>query len=477
MILSWFFKNGKGEIDLVLKNSMKQNVCKENVSKSFILFHSTSVNGTAMLMAAVIASYFAVFMTDTIKIPAATASAIMLIATFWDAVNDPMMGIMADRTRTKWGRYRVYFIIAPILLTVFGTAIWINPDLPLSGKVAYVLICYIGYGMTVTMYTMPQMSILPAYVEDNKKRNMIISLGAGCTAAMFTVGSTFTPQLKNFFENLFNINNGYVPLMLVCGILACVSFWGLFASSKERYVVNVEKRPIFKDLKMILRHKELSVFVVVWIMASVGYGLMFASSVYYIMYYIKRPDLISYYMGIVSVGALLSMVVIMPIALKILKTARKALVFSQVGAIICYIILFFFAKNSLLLLYVLTFIATSFSTMQNALVNILVNDTIDYIQLKEGISANGVISSIKGFAQKCGNTITNSGILAVLAISGYVAGAVGNQNEATMFAINFLRFGAPSITGLILIIALRFNPVEKYYGEIENMKENMKKGN
>jgi Na+/melibiose symporter-like transporter len=115
--------------------------------------------------------------------------------------------------------------------------------------------------------------------------------------------------------------------------------------------------------------------------------------------------------------------------------------------------------------------------MQNALVNILVNDTIDYIQLKEGISANGVISSIKGFAQKCGNTITNSGILAVLAISGYVAGAVGNQNEATMFAINFLRFGAPSITGLILIIALRFNPVEKYYGEIENMKENMKKGN
>lgn len=68
---------------------------------------------------------------------------------------------------------------------------------------------------------------------------------------------------------------------------------------------------------------------------------------------------------------------------------------------------------------IMSFIATCVGAMVNALVNVLVNDTIDFIMLKEGKQLNGVISSVKGFAQKCGNTITNSGILAILAIFGF----------------------------------------------------------
>ncbi|MBM7708287.1 Na+/melibiose symporter-like transporter [Enterococcus lemanii] len=109
--------------------------------------------------------------------------------------------------------------------------------------------------------------------------------------------------------------------------------------------------------------------------------------------------------------------------------------------------------------------------MSNALVNVLVNDAIDYVQFKDGVAANAVISSIKGFAQKCGNTVTNAGILAVLAWAGYRAGDIGNQPESTMLAINFLRFGAPALTGIVLLIALRFNPVEKHRADIIEMKK------
>ena len=228
-----------------------------------------------------------------------------------------------------------------------------------------------------------------------------------------------------------------------------------------------------QDLKAILKHKERAPYIIVWIMASMGYGLMFASSVYYVMYYLARPDLIPVYMGIVSIGALVSMTVLMPIFLKIFKTGEKALVVSQTATIICYVILLFFGKSSLMLLYVVTFIATAVASMQNGLVNVLVNDAIDYIQLKEGFSANGVISSIKGFAQKCGGTVTNSGILAVLAASGYIAGAIGQQPESTLIALNFLRFGAPALTGIILLICLKFNPIDKYRDEIEEMKKKM----
>ena len=201
--------------------------------------------------------------------------------------------------------------------------------------------------------------------------------------------------------------------------------------------------------------------------------MMFSTSVSCTMYYWARPDLISVYMGIVSVGALISMVVLMPIFLKVLKTGRRALVVSQGISIVLYIILFFFGKTNFIFLCVLTFISTCTSSMQNALVNILVNDTIDFIMLKEGKSSNGVVSSLKGFAQKCGNTITNSGVLAALAATGYIAGAVGGQPRSAMLALNFLKFGAPAVTGVILIICVVISPIHKYTAEIEEMKAKM----
>ena len=446
---------------------------QEKVSKLFSWSYASAMNGGPMLAGAVISTYFALFMTDTMLLPAAAASLVMFISTLWDAISDPIMGVIADRTNTKWGRYRPYFVPAPILFTFFATMLWVNPDFSTTGKFIYILIIYIGYAVSGTMYTMPHMALLPAAVRDNEQRNKIIALSAGMMALMFTIGSTFTTTITSFFENM-GFGNGFIPLMLICGILSFISFWTLFKTSKERYLTKIENTSIKQDLKRVLRHKELTPFLVVWLMASVGYGLMFSSSVYYVMYYIERPDLIPLYMGIVSIGALVSMMVLMPIVLKIFKTGQRALMFTQVGAIICYTLLFFFGKSSLTFLYVMTFVASSIASMQNALVNVLVNDAIDYIQFKEGISANGLIASIKLFAQKTGNTITNSGILALLAISGYIAGAIGNQPESTMTAINFLRFGAPTITAVILLVALRFNPVEKHYEDIEEMKNLMK---
>ncbi|WP_130838630.1 MFS transporter [Lachnoclostridium sp. Marseille-P6806] len=442
-------------------------------SNAFAWFHATSVNGGAMTIAAVIASYFSVHLTDDIGMTAGAASLIMFIATLWDAINDPMMGIIADRTKSRWGRYRPYFFAAPILLLIFSVLIWVNPGLESVGTFFFILIAYIGYGMTVTMYTMPQMAVLPAVVRDTQRRNTIIGMGAGVCAVAFTVGNTFTPQITGFFSGL-GFENPYIPFMVVLSALAFVSFWGLFGTTREKYLTPVSRENPLKPLGTVLRHKEVWPNIVAWVMASMGYGMMFSTSVYYCMYFLGRPDLISAYMAVISIAALVSMVVLMPIFLRVFKTGQRALLVSQVASIVCYIILFFTGNMNFVWLCVMTFISSCFASMQNALVNVLVNDCIDFVMLKDGISANGVISSIKGFAQKCGNTVVSSGILAVLGLAGYVAGAIGRQNETTMFALNFLKFGAPCITGVILILCVVFNPFQKHYAEIEEMKKNLK---
>ena len=442
---------------------------EEMMDKKFAFFHATSVNGAAMLIAAIIANYISVYLTDTVGLAATSVSLLMFISTLWDAINDPLMGVIADRTKTKWGRYRPYFLVAPILLTLFSTLLWFNPNLG-SGNFWYYLAMNIGYGMTVTMYTMPQLSILPAHVKSDSIRNKIITYGAGCTALMFTIGSSFGRDMEQVLGKWFGTQNGWIPLMIILGLLSCVSFWGLFVTGKEKYVEPLPERPLTQDLKRILKHKELSPYIVVWIMAAMGYGLMFGTSVYYVMYYIARPDLISTYMLAISLGALVSMVLLMGIFLRIFKSAQRALQVSVVGSSICYFILFFFGKTNFTFLLVMSFIATALASMQNALVYVLVNDAIDYIQFTEGISANGIISSIKGFSQKCGSTVSNSLPLLLLGLAGYVAGAVGKQNGATLFVLNFMRFGAPIITGAIMLLCLRNNPVDKHREDIEVMK-------
>ncbi|WP_303973192.1 MFS transporter [Streptococcus merionis] len=449
---------------------MENKQPQEKMDWKFTFFHATSVSGPAMVIAAAMASFLSVHMTDNLGISATSGGLIMLIATLWDAINDPIMGVLADRTKTRWGRYRPYFIPAPLLLTFFATMVWLVPDFSATGKWWYFLLMYIGYGMTVTMYSMPHMAILPAHFKEDSKRNRVITLGAGTTAIAFTIGSSFGMDIKAFFEKTLGVSNGYIPFMLILGALSCVTFWGLFVTAKEKYIEPLPDRPLTEDLKRILKHKELAPFIVVWVLASLGYGLGFAASVYYVMYYLARPDLIGIYMAATSPAGIISMMLVMPLVLKYFKTAQKALTFSVFASGIFFIALFFFGKSNFMLLIVLSFAAALFSTMQNALVNVLVNDAIDYIQFTEGISANGVISSIKGFAQKCGNALTNSGVLFVLGLVGYIPNAVGQQNEATMFAINFLRFGAPVVIGLTMLFALRFNPVEKHREDIALMK-------
>ena len=86
---------------MISNEAIKIEKSDDKVSKAFMWSHATSINGGFMMIAATLGSYFSVYMTDTIGIPAATASAIMFIATLWDAINDPIMGTIADRAHTN----------------------------------------------------------------------------------------------------------------------------------------------------------------------------------------------------------------------------------------------------------------------------------------------------------------------------------------------------------------------------------------
>ncbi|MCD7885532.1 MAG: MFS transporter [Lachnospiraceae bacterium] len=461
---------------------------KKGLSTAFTWFHATSVNGGAMAIAATISTYFSLYVQNEIGITAAQLSIILLICSLWDAINDPIMGVICDSINPKQGRYRIWFTFTPIFLLVDMFLLFSNPGFiqgSTMAKCVYVCLTYMFYGMIVTAYTMPQMAILPAMTLDDAERNSVVSKGAAICALAFTVASTFSTQLVEIFGS-------YRNLMCIYAVLAIVSFWGLYKTSEERYVMPKDPNSAgLKQLIYVFRHKEIWPVMLCWCLAAVSYGFMFTSSVYYAQYILAGGRVnfetmdeaaigstvgstITIYMGFISVGALISMMVLMPIFLRKFKTGYQALIVSQILTIACYVILFFTGRLNFWYCCILSFVATAVGAMVNALVNVLVNDTIDFILLKEGKQLNGIVSSVKGFAQKCGNTVTNSGMLAIIAVAGFSTeyGVFGQPASATT-SINVARFAVPALVSVVILVIMLFYPLKKYFPEIAEMKKKM----
>ena len=443
---------------------------KKPSTAKFTMFYATSASGGAQLMAATVATFVSTFMTDVMLIPAAICSVIMFIATFWDAINDPIMGVIADRTNTKWGRYRPWLIPAPILLTIFSVAMWLNPDLPTMGKAIFFLVMYIGYGMTTTMYTMPHVALLPACMNKDEDRNRVIHIGAIFSTAAFSFASSFTTPIVAFFENNMGFSNGYVPLMLIYGAICIVTFWGLFANSEEKYIVQTEEKASAKEVFKVLGDKGIWPLIIIWVTFFIGYGLSFATAVYYLTYYVGNPGLITPFFLSNTITGFVSITVLFPLFMKWFKGPHNFFKVILAVNVIGSTFLFVVGANNILLFFVVSAILNIFSTPQFALINVLVNDAIDYTQWKTGKTSNGVVASIKGFAQKCGSTISSSGLLAILAIAGYVPNAIGAEPASAMFAINAMRFGIPVIFAVIQFFLLRMDPALIHKAEIDEMK-------
>ena len=459
---------------------------KDKVSKKFIWFHATSVDGGATCITATIVSYFSLYAQETIGITAAQLAVILLICNIWDAVNDPLMGVLCESTRPRWGRYRTWFIFTPVVLMVDMWFLFSNPAFIQAspmGKCVWTCAWYMIYGMCVTAYTMPHSAILPAMTLDDDIRNDVIAKGAAVCALSFTICSTFATQLAKLFGS-------YRNLMVFFSVLALISFWGLYRYSEERYVSDKTEDNGIKALAYVFRHKAVWSVIFIWVAEIITYGFMFSASVYYAQY-VWAPmrvspamseaeagavigRTVSTYMGFVSVGALFSMMVLMPVFLKLFKYGWKAMLCSQILVMVFYLILFFTGRMNFTYCCVMSFLATFVGAMSNPLQNVLINDTIDYILLKEGRHLNAVVSSLKGFSFKCGNTLVNSGMLAIFAAAHFDAqlGPFG-QPESAVTAINAVRFLLPAAMTGIIVIVLAFYPIRKYFPAIAEMKAEM----
>jgi sugar (glycoside-pentoside-hexuronide) transporter len=410
---------------------------------------------------ALVSTYILVFLTDVFGIAAGAAGVIMTIATVWDAINDPMLGSIADKTKSRWGKYRPYLLFVPLPLSIVAVLLFAAPELSATGKIVYAAVLYICYGMLVTCIEIPYTALLPTMTRNEMERNDAISLSTFIASLVILVVTSFTPDLVKVIGG-DRPNVGYMAVVAVGAVCMCVTSWLAFTRCKERYLVEKKEESAIRSFGKLMKIGRMYPMMAFWCVGCILFNLIMASSVYYVMYYLANPALIASYMLCLNISGMIGVMVFMPIILRKTRgSMKKTVLFTQSVSAVCFLVCFLIAGRSVAGIYIFSFIGCLFATMTNAFRPMTVVGMTDYVLDRTGEQLNGTITAIGGFAYKCGTAVSNAIIAGMLAATGYIANAIGQEPEAFMSGINAVRFLVPFIATIIYMILIQFYPEGK----------------
>lgn len=393
-----------------------------------------------------IGSYLTVFYTDIVGLAPAAAAAIMMIARVWDAVNDPMMGAIAERTRSKFGRFRPYILFGSPLLAIFSVLCFTHPFAGSSkAGVIYAAVTYIITGMLYTLVNIPYGALAAVMTEDAEQRNKInASRNVGMNVGILIVNG-ITANVMLFFSGkgaeVAN-GNGYFMTVLVYAIISIPCFLAVFFTSKEQVVPEVTKEKF--SLKMtitgLVTNKNLMILLVIMILQMAAWMGRIGVVIYYIMYCLGSFTLIPVIMLAPSVCGIVSSLMVPKVMSKFGKRMTLQIAVTCQG--IALLAMYFTPFDNLTLIIIESGLVGFFNVSFPCSLSLL-GDAIDYNEYKTGMRNDGIAYATYGLAQKLGNAIGASVGVLLLASFGYVANA--QQTPETLHGINIVVNLIPAI--------------------------------
>ena len=393
-----------------------------------------------------VGSYLTIFYTDIVGLAPVAVSAIMLIARIWDAVNDPMMGAFAERTKSKWGRFRPYIAFGSPFLAIFGILTFTNP---FSGSstagVIWAACTYIIAGMLYTLTNIPYGALAAVMTEDSEQRNKInTSRGIGMNIGMMIVNFCSAPLMLYFSGAGAEVANGrgYTMTAIVYSVISVPLFLIVFFTSRENVVTTVkeDKISISATIGNLVKNKYLMIVSAVMALQMTAFMGRIAVMSYWIIYCLGSFSLIAVIMTIPTVAGTVGALFVPSLAKKIGK--RNVLMYSLALQGLCLLGLYFTPFDNLTMVIVITVIF--------GLLNIgfpmtlsMVADSVDYMELKSGVRTDGTAYATYGLATKLGNALGAAVGVMLLAAFGYVAGA--EQTERALHGINIVVNMLPGI--------------------------------
>lgn len=419
-------------------------------------------------------SYLSIYLTNVLGINSLFLLILAPLARLWDGFNDPIMGVVVDRTNTKWGKRRPWILIGAALNAVVLCLLFNNPGISGNSVWLYVYVgaFYVLWGMTNTLADIPYWSMVPSFTSDEKERNLISTiartfsgLGQGIIALLVPVALKLLGDGTND-----NVNaQGFGRIAIIAGVFLVVFAAFSVLSTKERRIVKSETKFSFKDaLNNIKGNDQLLVFMLFAMISNAGFYMTSGVSSYY--FTVVRGDigLQSQFNLFGSVGSVLSILVV-PIFSKFMSN-RGIYKFCLSTAIAGYLgmaaagLLFNGSVAALGAFYFIASIGTGSMFVNQT---IMLSDVVDYGEYISGKRNEALTFSMKGFLQKMAYTFQSVILYATFLITKYdgFAGAASAANAAAQNAISGLMFLVPPV--MIAVSLLIFVRKYKVHGELK----------
>ena len=369
-----------------------------------------------------VGSYLTIFYTDIVGFAPAVVSAIMLAARIWDAVNDPIMGSIAENTRTKFGRFRPFIAFGCPFLAVFAVMTFVNMGNG-PGGILFSALVYIAASMLYTLVNIPYSSLAAVMTEDSKQRNLIgTSRNIGMNVGMIIVNSC-SAGLALFFSGdgaEVATGHGYMMTAVVYSIIAIPLFLIVFFTSKEVITNSGTPRKIkpAETIKGMVTNKYLMLVFLVSTIQMTAFMGRISITAFYVIYCLGAFTLIALIMTIPSIGGIIGSFFVAPLANKFGK--RNVLAFLLLGQAAGLFIVYLSPFTSLNTIMLGHWIYGIFNCGFPICLS-LVADCVDYQQHRTGLRMDGSYYAVYGLSTKFGNAIGSGVGILIMAGFGYVA--------------------------------------------------------
>ena len=391
-----------------------------------------------------IGSYLLVFYTDVFGISAAAVGTLMIVSRVWDAINDPMMGVIVDkRKRSKDGKFRPYLKYMGIPLGIFTILTFlVIPNMPQGLKLPYAYITYIGFGMAYTAINIPYGSLASVMTNDPVERTELSTFrNLSGIFAMIPL-MVLTPKLVFDASGAVSAK-GFIIAAVLYSIIANIGYRLCYNMTTERIVNEVKedapKASFGETLKTLGKNRALIGLIISTLGTLTAVFLPSSLNAYLFKDYFQAPGM----MGLAGLIPMVSMFITLPFTGKLVaKFGKKNIaIYSSLISAATYAILFLFPSKNVWMYILLTTISGIGSNLYGMIVWALVGDVIDYQEYLSGKREEGIVYATYSLSRKLVQAIVGSIGGFALAAIGYQSGAAVQSTEVSEGIRNIITLG------------------------------------
>jgi GPH family glycoside/pentoside/hexuronide:cation symporter len=399
----------------------------------------------------IVGAYFAIFLTDVVGVSATTAAIAIFIGRSWDYINDPLIGHISDRTRSRWGRRRPFLLFGALPFALAFTLMWIKPpfqgDVPLA---IYYAVVYVIFDAAATFVYMPYFALTPDLTEDYDERTALTSYRMFFSIFGSLVAFTIPLMIIGAFkpENAARV----FSMGILFAVISALPLLLVFFNTRERQDYQEQAQSsLVKSLRAALKNRPFVFGATIFLLTWVSVDILQATLLYFIKYVVQRESQSDLIMAVIFITAIF----FLPFWERVSRRWNKRLAYVagiSFWAVVQLMLITLNADSSLGVLLLLCVLAGIGISSAHVLPWSIIPDAMEWDEWQTGERHEGMFYSLVTLAQKVASSIAIPLTLLVLDASGYQAN-VATQSDSALLGIRIVIGPIPAV---LLVVGILF---------------------